>query len=244
MSSLQILPIRLMLAVMLLLASGNMPAKAAQRGSDAPNTCPAGVCVYLPVLPYTPVPPVEIVEFELTRNKPGYCVARGEIGTTTGKSVYDVQIDVRIYDQNDQLAGIQSGTSVFTATLPGQLNPFEIGTGVYCIYGEMHAEVAISGWSLSSRINYMPLSIDLLPKGEPGEFVYEVMARIQNNGPVSLENDQASIWSSQQYENYFIQNVTDVMVPGEVITVTRSFFEAVDVTSVHAAAQGMAPVQP
>jgi hypothetical protein len=241
-----------MLAVMLFLASGSAPgmtagnaAEAAARlGSDAPNTSPAGVYVYLPILPYTPVPPVEIVEFELTRNKPGYCVARGEIGTTAGRPVYDVQIDVRIYDQNNQLAGIQSESPVFTATLPGQLNPFDIGTGVYCIYGEMHAEAAISGWSLSSRINYMPLSIDLSPKGEPGEFVYEVMARIQNNGPVSLENVQASIWSSQQYENYFIQNVTDVMVPGEVITVTRSFFEAVDVTSVRAAAQGVVPAQP
>lgn len=217
---------------------------AAQQVSDAPNACPAGACVYLPILPYTPVPPVEIVEFELTRNKPGYCVARGEIGTTTGKPVYDAQIDVRFYDQNNQLTGIQGGTPVFTATLPGQLNPFDIGTGVYCIYSEMHAEVTISSWSLSSRKNYMPLSIDLSPKGEPGEFVYEVKARIQNNGPVSLENVQASIWSSKQYENFFIQNVTDVMVPGEVITVTRSFFEAVDVTSVHAAAQGVVPAQP
>jgi hypothetical protein len=68
MSRLQILPIRLMLAVMLFLASGSAPgmtagnAAAARLGSDVPNACQAGACVYLLLLPYTPIPPVEIVE--------------------------------------------------------------------------------------------------------------------------------------------------------------------------------------
>jgi hypothetical protein len=253
MSRLQNLPIRLMLAVMLFLASGNAPGMtagnaagaAARLGGDTPNACPAGVCVYLPVLPYTPVPPVEIVEWELHRNKPGYCVARGEIGTTTGKPVYDAQIDVRIYDQNNQLAGIQRGTPVFTATLPGQLNPFDIGTGVYCIYGEMHAEVAISGWSLTSGINFAPLSVTLWPQGVPGELVGVATARIRNDGSVPLENVQAVIWSLQQSDNIYTQKVADSMAPGEAITVTRGFGSwAVTATSVRAAAQGVAPAQP
>jgi hypothetical protein len=254
MSRLQNLPIRLMLAVMLFLASGGAPGMtagnaagaAARLGSDTPNACPADACIYLPVLPYTPVPPVEIVEWELQRNYPGYCVARGEIGTTVGKPVYDVQIDVRIYDQNNQLAGIESGTPVFTATLPGQLNPFDIGTGVYCIYGEMHAEVTIRGWDLSNLVNYEPLSVDLSPKGEPGDLVYEVRARIQNDGPAPLENVRAVIWSLKQaYSINNVQKVADSMAPGEAITVTQNFYSwAVDVTGVRAAAQGVAPAQP
>jgi hypothetical protein len=253
MSRLQILPIRLLLAVMLFLPSGGTPGMtagnaagaAARLGSDTPNVCPADACIYLPVLPYTPVPPVEIVEWELQRNYPGYCVARGEIGTTVGKPVYDVQIDVRIYDQNNQLAGIESGTPVFTATLPGQLNPFDIGTGVYCIYGEMHAEVAISGWSLTSGINYAPLTVTLWPKGMPGELVDIATARIQNDGPVPLENVQALIWSLQQSDSIYAQKVADSIAPGEAITVTRGFGSwAVAAASVRAAAQGVAPAQP
>jgi hypothetical protein len=159
--------------------------------------------------------------------------------------VYNVQIDLRINDLNNQLAGIQSGTPVFTATLPGQLNPFEIGTGVYCIYGEMHAEAAISGWSLTSGINYAPLSVTLWPQAMPGELVDIATARIQNDGPVPLENVQAVIWSMQQSDNIYAQKVADSMAPGEAITVTRGFGSwAVTATRARAAAQGVVPAQP
>jgi hypothetical protein len=253
MSRLHILPIRLMLAVMLFLASGGAPGvtagnaagAAARLGSDTPNVCPAGVCIYLPVLPYTPIPPVKILDLKLHRDRPGNCAVTGEIETTAGKPVYDVQIDVRIYDQNNQLVGTVAATTVLTATLPGQLNPFDIGTVIDCIYSEKHAEALISGWSLTSDINYAPLTVTLWPQGMPGELVDVATARIQNDGPVPLENVQAIIWSMQQAGGIYAQKVADRMAPGEAITVTQGFYSIeVAAASVRAAAQGVAPAQP
>lgn len=233
---------RLALALALLLAGSGTAGRA------APAEPPETVRAYLPVLPYAPAPPVEFVNLRFGRDRGGKCRFRGEIGTTSDRPVYEVQIEARVYDELDQLVGVWTGTPVLTATLPGQLNPFEIGTMANCLDpdSDKRGEAAITGWELVSPVAYTPLSAEIFPKESPPEnLVDRVTVRIENDGPVPLEDVEVLIWSLYQYEGIIHpQTLAEVMLPGEAITITESFIYPVFLNTVHAAAQGVVPQQP
>ncbi len=246
MRKLRIFCTRLILAVMLFLASANAPGSAAKLPRSSEQTaCQAAACIFLPLLPYTPIPPVEIIAQNPGCTRNSLYQMRGEIIATRDIPVYDVTIEAQIYDWNNQLVGTAGTTTVLTATLPGQLNPFEIITNISCLIEGLHNVTMIAGWDPASAVTYAPLSADIFPKLNPGDPVYQVWARIQNDGAVPLENVKAIIWSLEQGNGLIATNIADSMAPGEVITMTQEFYSVpVAIDGVRASAQGVVSAQP
>ncbi len=240
----RIISSRFLLAVMVFLASAPGSAAKLPRSSEQ-TACQAAACIFLPLLPYAPIPPVEISAQTEGCTRFGTYEMRGEIRTTRDIPVYDVRIEVPIYNRNNQLVGTAGTTTVLTATLPGQLNPFEIDPNISCHIDGIHGVPKIVGWDPASAVTYAPLSTDIFPKLNLGDLVSQVWARIQNDGPVPLENVKAIIWSVQQSDGMIGYDIADSIAPGEVITMTREFYSiSVDIAGVRASAQGVVPAQP
>lgn len=54
----------------------------------------------------------------------------GGVANITNEPIYQVNVQVSAYDVSNQLIGTFSGSTIFTATLPGQLNPFDLYTDI------------------------------------------------------------------------------------------------------------------
>jgi hypothetical protein len=109
------------LLVALLCASSSRAAPA-QLGCSQPN------CIYLPAV-FVP-PPAHVTAVYFTRDRPGNILAQGEVINTTANPLYDVVVEARLYDETNQLIRTISGTTVLSATLPGQVSPFNFDTGL------------------------------------------------------------------------------------------------------------------
>ena len=96
--------------------------------ASAAVDCPPSDCVSLPLLS-KPLP-VRVFETERHHSRDEALRVTGEVVTTSDRPVYEVVVEVRVYDRAGHLLGSSRRATALTATLPGQLNPFEVVTNV------------------------------------------------------------------------------------------------------------------
>src|SRR6266566_4997067 len=97
-------------------------APASSRASTRAASCAQPGCVFLPIV--LRPPPIAVADLWDTRARDGSVRFGGFVVATGSQPVYDAIIEATLYDGNDQLISTWTGTTVLTATLPGQENPF------------------------------------------------------------------------------------------------------------------------
>src|SRR4030067_1730501 len=116
-------------------------------GEAAGSTCSAVACAYLPVV-YNPIP-VRVSAIEKLVTYEDTFLFLGEVMATIDRPVYEVIVEVKVYDLGGNLLGTCSSSPELAATLPGQSNPFECGINVP--YVSSTYEAFPTHWSLASE---------------------------------------------------------------------------------------------
>jgi hypothetical protein len=124
--------------------------------ASAAADCPAPECVYLPLLS-KPLP-VRVFETEHFRSRMETLRVTGEVVTTSDRPVYEVVVEVRVYDHAGGLLGSSRRATALTATLPGQLNPFDVTTNVEDDGSIGSYEAIPIQWSMESELVYRPVA--------------------------------------------------------------------------------------
>jgi hypothetical protein len=201
--------------------------------------CPQASCAFLPLLSSSL--PVRIVEAGYQRTRADTYWYFGDITTLYGYPLYNVKIKFRAYDPAGQLKGEHTGPTIFPATLPGQLNPFDIKTNITDSLHTGRVEFLIAGFDLYSPIVYAPATVITTTEVQfPSTIVY---AQIRNDGSAPLSDVKAYAWSTLGWSNpwgeNYLEKVADILLPGETITFTKIFYDNEFPSSIRVAAQGI-----
>ncbi len=197
------------------------------------STCGSTNCVYLPLAAISM--PLHIVETNMVRNRGGTVRILGDVMATTTSSLFDVLIEARPYGHSGQLLGTYTETTILTATLPYELNPFDIYIDIFSDDVDYY-EVSIIGWNPNGDQNFKPLTVVYSQTQYIGDWAY-VYAEVRNDEPYSMSNVQGVAWSLNQVNVISSQLLTDSLAPGETISFTTSLYYAYLPTKVIAQGQ-------
>jgi len=198
--------------------------------------CPAPECVYLPLL--SKPMPVRVFETERYNSRFDTLRVTGEVVTTSDRPVYEVVVEVRVYDHAGHLLGSSRRATALTATLPGQLNPFAVTTNVDNDGSIASYEAIPVQWSMESELVYRPLAAVITGT----EVMYNgtwVYAEARNDEIDPLADVNAVVWSLDQndYSSMSPQPIAACLAPGETVAFTRFLYGAYSTFKV--AAQGV-----
>ena len=187
--------------------------------------CPAPECVYLPLLS-KPLP-VRVFETERHNSREDTLRVTGEVIATSDRPVYEVALEVRVYDYSGHLLGSSPGITAPTATLPGQLNPFDVTTNVDDDGWIGSYEVVITHWSMESEQVYRQVAAVITGM----EYIYSgtwVYAEARNDEIEPLADVYAVVWSLDQndYSPVVDQLIAACLAPGETVAFTRFLYGA------------------
>ncbi|HJW90412.1 MAG TPA: hypothetical protein VJ436_07200 [Anaerolineales bacterium] len=194
--------------------------------------CPALNCSYLPLIGNPP--PVFVFEIFQKATRAGTYRFIGDVIAT--KPVYDVIVEVRFLDKNGnpQKASRQV---ILKASLPGQLNPFDIYTNVEA-YDIIPVEAVAIEWKYENQQEYRNATIVSVSYEEDtvGTFV---TAKVRNDGAIPLLDVKGVIWGL--YQDYSIEavNIADRLNPGEGATFSRYLWGTPYSPNIHVSAQGI-----
>lgn len=178
----------------------------------------------------------------LTRTISGQYRITGAVSNHSTKTFYNVSVRANLHGQNNELIEVITGTTILTATLSGQLNPFDViarstvfNTNVYSV------NVSISAWSLNAIHEYQALSvigIDTLDTSN-----HTVIVKLQNSQPRQLFNVQAVAWAPNQCFSINKVDVARSISSGGTVAFTMTLGTGtcapIERKSIHVAAQGM-----
>jgi len=220
-----------MATLMLLLNGSGFAASAAA-------DCPAPECVYLPLL--SKPMPVRVFETKRYLSREGTLRVTGEVVTTSDRPVYEVVVEVRVYDHAGHLLGSKPGVTALTATLPGQLNPFEVVTNVDDDGSIGSYEAIPIHWSLDSEQVYRPVTaiITGTEAMDSGTWVY---AEARNDESEPLADVYAVVWSLYQndYSPVIAQPIAACLAPGETVAFNEYLYGVYGISTIKVAAQGV-----
>jgi len=186
--------------------------------ASAAADCPAPECVYLPLLS-NPMP-VRVFETERHNSRVETLRVTGEVITTSDRPVYEVALEVRVYDYSGHLLGSTPGVTALTATLPGQLNPFDVTTNVDDDGWIGSYEVVITHWSMESEQVYRQVAAVITGM----EYIYSgtwVYAEARNDEIEPLADVSAVVWSLHQNQwGITPRSIADCLAPGETVAFT------------------------
>jgi len=186
-------------------------------GSEAAgSTCSAVACAYLPVV-YNPIPVrvsaiIKRVTYEDT------FLFLGEVMATTDRPVYEVIVEVRLYDLGGNLLGTCSSSPVLAATLPGQVYPFECGINVP--YVSSTYEAFPTHWSLESEQVYRPVTAVITGMEDIPSYGTWVYVEARNDEIEPLADVSAVVWSLHQDWGITPRSIADCLAPGETVAFT------------------------
>jgi hypothetical protein len=209
--------------------------------SHAQFADPAISNVYLPLVS-VPSPPVQIAEAGLTSMISGQYFLRGDVTAIADHPVYDVAIEARLYDDYNNLLTTATGTTVLTATLPGQLNPFNVIT-TYLRSDSPYVgrwEAEITGWSLDSDRTYLPATVVSIRTEVHAPYFTVVYVEVRNDNTQTVYDVRVVAWSLYQCVPIGSQSAAAVLAPGETAFFNTSL-TCVDsdfIPTIKAAAQG------
>ena len=182
--------------------------------------------------------PVRVFETKRHLSRAGTLRVTGEVVTTSDRPVYEVALEVRVYDYSGHLLGSTPGVTALTATLPGQLNPFDVTTNVDDDGWIGSYEVVITHWSMESEQVYRQVAAVITGM----EYIYSgtwVYAEARNDESQPLADVYAVVWSLNQndYSSMSPQPIAACLAPGETVAFTRFLYGAYSTFKV--AAQGV-----
>jgi len=206
--------------------------------ASAAADCTAPECVYLPLL--SKPMPVRVFETKRYLSREGTLRVTGEVVTTSDRPVYEVVVEVRVYDHAGHLLGSSRRATALTATLPGQLNPFDVTTNVDDSWLIGSYEAIPIHWSLDSEQVYRSATavITGAEVDYGGTWVY---AEARNDESQPLADVNAVVWSLDQndYSPMDPQPVDACLAPGETVAFTRFLYGVYDISTIKVAAQGV-----
>jgi hypothetical protein len=192
-------------------------------GEDKTNAttaaCPLVVCAYLPLLSSSL--PVRVVEVEFSPTRAYTYRAIGDVTAIYGYPVYNVKVKLQAFDSTGQLLDEYTRQTTFSATLPGQLNPFDLGTNIHYGSPVARVEVVISGFDIDSPTIYAPATVITTTNGQ--DYSPTVYAQIRNDGPVPMTDVHAVAWKLDQITGFQSEKVADMLLPGETVMYTHTF---------------------
>ena len=150
------------------------------------------------------------------------------------------------YNSSGQLVASKVSTTVLFATLPGQLNPFHVTTGLVWEEGITY-EVAITGWSLESDMEYRPLTTTITRTEESPFLGTWVDVEARNDESVPLADVYGTAWSLEQGDPSDRRLLSNCLAPGETAAFSEFLWgvQGIEVYSIQAAAQGVVePCEP
>lgn len=189
---------------------------------------------YLPVI--AAAQPVYISKLE-TRTTPGGALwFRGEVMNVAETPICEAEVQALITDENNQTFEF-TAPPIFTATLSGQPNPFEIYAAVDP-YNIDAISVKISDWTASCEHAIAGATVVSIQEHYEWSHAF-ITTTIRNDQPVALYNVVGFAWAMETWTFYETQPVIDVLLPGQ----TAEFFTFLDglgpmPTLIKAAAQG------
>ena len=149
------------------------------------------------------------------------------------KPVYDVVVEVRsIYGDFEVSQHV-----VLKASLPDQLNPFDIGTNIDSYYNPA-LKARVIDWKTKSEDVYRNVTIVSVSYtgGNSGTYV---IAEIRNDEARPLLDVKGVIWSIYQDNGIVSVDLADSLAPGDTITFSRSLYGTKNIPSIHVSAQGI-----
>ena len=190
--------------------------------------CPAEYCSYLPLIG-NPAP-VVITEIYQWITRAGTYRFTG--GVTANNPVNDVIIEVSFFD-----GGIKySEPVILKASLPGQLNPFDIVTNVD--YGTTPYEISVIDWKPESQRKFRTVTIVSVSysKDTAGTLV---TADLHNDETRPLLDIHGVIWGWDQIYGIEADHITDSLAPGETTTFSKYILGTHYIPYIHVSAQGI-----
>ena len=187
--------------------------------ASAAADCTAPECVYLPLV-YNPMP-VRVFETERHHSRVETLRVTGEVVTTSDRPVYEVVVEVRVYDRAGHLLGSSRRATALTATLPGQLNLFDVTTNVEDDGSIGSYEAVPIHWSLESEQVYRPVTA-IITGFEDMYYGTWVYAEARNDESEPLADVNAVVWSLHQndYSPVSAQPIAACLAPGETVAFT------------------------
>jgi hypothetical protein len=218
-----------------ILIAGLLPTSG--RAANNASACSQPVCFYLPMV--VNPPPAQVVETALGQTRGNYyAVLFGSIVNVTSRPIYDVKIEVSLYDGTNQLVGTWTATTILTATLPEQANPFAFETteSLLDTPGPHRVAAHIVSWTTTNTQVYHPVTIVNVSKhvSPYGDTALEV--ELRNDDPVALTNVQVAIWGYAQPPQIMKLSLVNSLLPGA--TTTLSAFLRSYSGPIHVVAQG------
>jgi hypothetical protein len=196
--------------------------------------------VYLPIV--SKPPPVYIAAVAPASYRDGTLAVQGEVVNFTNTPVYDVMIEGRFYDANGQLRYTVTGTTILTATLRGQLNPFELTAGRASSYPTpFRSEARIISWRQGSDEGYRPATVISI-RTQPSYIsaILDIYIDIRNDEGTPLTEVRVSAWSLGQSSGFTSVTLDDPLMPGETRTVRSFIAYCTPECPINVAAQGRA----
>ena len=191
--------------------------------------CPTQHCSYLPFIGNPPA--VVVYELYQTVTRAGTFRFTGDV--LASKPVYDVIVEVRSLDGDFSV----SRPVALKASLPGQLNPFDIGTNIDAYYMP-RIEAKVIDWKIESDDVYRNATI-ISETYEQGYSGILVTSEIRNDEAKALLDVKGVIWAVDQYFGIVSVDIADSLAPGETITFSQFLVGANFIGNVHVSAQGI-----
>jgi len=148
----------------------------------------------------------------------------GEVYTVSGVPVSSVELEVNLYNPQNELIGTGWGTTIFTSTLPGQLNPFDIYISIDPNESYSSTEVLITGWDFGGGQIYFPLTVVISDTFvDPGGSGLIIDVVYRNDSAYTLVDIYSVAWvmEGDQYSSLFLEFVTPSLAPGATISYTH-----------------------
>lgn len=166
---------------------------------------------------------------------------RGDITSLVDLAFYDVILEAKAYDGEGQLLGTLLGHPIITATLTGQLNPFEIGFNANCA-DVVDSEVEVISWSRDSPLVYWPATLVYTSTVVSFGNGTWVTAEFRNDAGLPMQDVTGLAWSvHEKFSLGPLRHIADSLAPGETVT----YIEFLDdvygfaISTIEAAAQGV-----
>jgi hypothetical protein len=195
-----------------------------------------GYCTYLPLV--TKPTPLVITEATIISRRSFYSV-QGTILNTSDQVLYDPIIETSLYNRQNQVYKVITGTALLSATLPGGLVPFDYrldADEVLVIDVYDHLVAKIVGWRTPNPVEtYYPLTISKLAS-RPISTGLEVDIAVHNPWPQPLQRIQVVMWEIPRTNTLNAPVYANLLRSNETITFTFSIRHA----EIRFAGQGMA----
>jgi hypothetical protein len=216
----------LVLVLMIILANLAFTPNGGERKS---LDCPAANCAFLPLIGNPP--PAIVFEIYQTTTRAGTFRFTGDV--IAFKPVCDVVVEVRSLADDFTV----SRPVVLKASLPGQLNPFEIVTNMDSYY-QPHIEARVLDWKPDCEGIYRNVTI-VSTSYDPGYLGILVTAELRNDEARPLLDVKGVIWGLDQLYAIVSVDLADRLAPGETIKFSKILTGAYNLNTVHVSAQGV-----